>query len=121
MRCHARTFTAAGPRCASDSEWVSRRSSNALSRIGAFSAGDVFSVPKANILNDKYILRNPGFHRAAPPVDLDGPVSIDPARPVRGTRGRSRGEPEVNLRLTRAHGEKHPSRSHVNHGRRSPA
>src|SRR5437870_5473319 len=121
MRWNARTFTAAWPRCASDSEWVSRRSSNALSRIGAFSAGDVFSVPKANILNDKYILRNPGFHRAAPPVDLDGPVSIDPARPVRGNRGRSRGDPEFHLRLLRAHGEKRPSGSHVHHGRSDPA
>src|SRR5947208_1923197 len=121
MRWNARTFTAAWPRCASDSEWVSRRSSNALSRIGAFSAGDVFSVPKANILNDNYIVRKPGFHRAAPPVDLNGPVSMDPARPVRGNRGRSRGDPEFHLRLLRAHGEKRPAGSHVHHGRSNPA
>src|SRR5438093_13630233 len=104
MRWNARTFTAAWPRCASDSEWVSRRSSNALSRIGAFSAGGVFSVPKANILNDKYILRKPGFHRAAPPVDLDGPVSIDPARPSRWKRGRSRGERAFDVRVLSASG-----------------
>src|SRR5947207_12865626 len=109
VRWNARTCTAAWPRFASDSEWVSRRSSNALSRIGAFSAGDVFSVPKANILNDKYILRNPGFPRAAPPVDLDGPVSIDPARPVRGNRGGSPGDPELHVRRLVARAGKRPS------------